>query len=492
MNYTRNLIAIVSLIAVFSCGSPNKENAQSPNIVLILADDLGYGDLSFYNKDSKIQTPNIDDLAAGGIHFTDAHSAGEWCTPSRYGLITGTYPARIALNWRERALIGDDQETLATMLKRNGYQTACVGKWHLGFDDLNWENPGSMETLAGGPIDHGFDYFFGMHASLDIPPYFYLENDRLVEKPTGFVDDYASEDATTPISGAFYRQGASAPGFKHEDVLDVFFDKAKSFISGHLTETTDKPFFLYFPLTAPHTPWLPKDAYRGKSGAGEYGDFVMQVDDLVGQVRSLLEQKGISENTLIVFSSDNGPVWFEEDIRKFDHDSKAGLKGMKIDQWEGGSRIPLIFNWKSKIHSGKQSNQLIGFTDMMATFASIVGEQLNDGFDSKDFTPVLFDQANDNIREGLVVGNDIYRKGDYKIIKGSGLGSLSRRYDPDSVYLDEMDNKGELYNLAKDPYERENLYASNADLYQSLKTEFEAIVANASTMEQDHDLPPVK
>tara|TARA_Y100001980_G_C14556874_1_gene352060 strand:+ start:64579 stop:66060 length:1482 start_codon:yes stop_codon:yes gene_type:complete len=489
-----NIAVLLSLFALItSCSAPVQEEVPSPNIIVILADDLGYGDLSFYNKASKISTPHIDQLAKGGIHFTDAHSAGEWCTPSRYGLITGTYPARIELNWRERSLIGDDQATLATMLKSNGYQTACVGKWHLGFDDLNWENPGEMETLSGGPIEHGFDYFFGMHASLDIPPYFYLENDRIVEKATGFVDDHASPDATTVISGAFYRAGASAPGFKHDDVLDVFFDKAKAFISGHLTAAPDKPFFLYLPLTAPHTPWLPKESYRGKSGAGEYGDFVMQVDDLVGQVTDLLDQKGITENTLIVFSSDNGPVWFEADIDKFGHDSKAGLKGMKIDQWEGGSRIPLIFNWKNKIPSGQSSDQLIGVTDMMATLASVAGgSKLDSGFDSKDFTPVLYGQATDNIRDGLVIGNSIYRKGDIKLIVGSGLGSLSRRYDPDGVYLPEADNQGEIYNLKDDPFETNNLFTSESNLYQELKAEFEGIIARNKKSEQDHDLPAVK
>ena len=487
-NHSLFIVFVCSLI-MSGCNSKEEERNQRPNIVVVLADDLGYGDLSFYNPDSKIKTPNIDQLAEGGIHFTDAHSAGEWCTPSRYGLITGTYPARIELNWRERSLIGKDQETLATMLKRSGYRTACVGKWHLGFDGLDWENPGQMESLAGGPVEHGFDYFFGMHASLDIPPYFYLENDRIVEKATGYVDDHASPDATTIISGAFYRAGASAPGFKHEDVLDVFFDKARSFISDHLDDTPDNPFFLYLPLTAPHTPWLPKEKYQGKSGAGEYGDFVMQVDDLVRRVRSLLDQKGIADNTLIVFSSDNGPVWFEADIDKFDHDSKAGLKGMKIDQWEGGSRIPLIFNWKNRIPSGKSSDQLIGFTDMMATFASVVGDdQVDSKFDSKDFTPVLFGQSTESIREGLVIGNNIYRKGDIKIIVGSGLGSLSRRYDPDGVYLTEGDNQGEMYNLEEDPLEANNLYASEANRYQDLKMEFEGIIAQNKRAEQDHDL----
>lgn len=432
---------------------------------------MGYGDARCYNPSSKIPTPNIDALAAMGMIFLDAHAPAAWCVPSRYGLMTGTYPARAKMDWKERSLIGSAQETLATLLKRNGYNTACIGKWHLGFDNLNWENPEENVFLSGGPIEKGFDYFFGMHASLDIPPYFYIENNRLVEKATSSVDDNESKGATSAISGAFWRKGASAPNFKHEEVLEMFESKAQSFIDNHIESNTENPFFLYLPLTAPHTPWLPKENYKGKSGAGEYGDFVMQVDQTVGNMLALLKEHGLSENTIVIFSSDNGPVWFERDIEKFEHDSKAGLKGMKIDQWEGGSRIPFIFSWPNRIPKGAKSNQLLCFTDMLATFAALIGDTtLNkNNFDSHDMSPALLNRDYSKpIRRELLVGDKIYRKDNFKLITGSGLGGLSRTYDPDSIYLHEEGNRGELYDVSKDIAESNNLFDSRPEIVKEL------------------------
>jgi len=246
------LLPFLFILLITGCRTNQKEQEKLPNIVFILADDMGYGDPGCYNSKSKISTPNIDKMADEGIMFTDAHSPGVWCVPSRYGLMTGCYPGRIDLNWRQRALIVENQETIATLLKRHGYSTAVIGKWHLGFDNINWENPSKINELEGSPVEKGFDYFFGMHASLDIPPYFYIENNKVVEPVTDSVPDNSSVDATTPISGAFWRGGACSPGFKHADVLDVFTRKAKNFIK----EQKEKPFFLYFALPAPHTPWL--------------------------------------------------------------------------------------------------------------------------------------------------------------------------------------------------------------------------------------------
>ncbi|HSH19715.1 MAG TPA: sulfatase-like hydrolase/transferase [Draconibacterium sp.] len=491
---TQILRTIIFILAFsnLSCSQPPQETNQKPNIVFILADDMGYGDPQCYNPDSKIPTPNIDQLAAEGMMFRDAHSAGAWCVPSRYGLMTGQYPGRIELNWRDRSLLQPTQETLATLMKRNGYKTACVGKWHLGFDNINWEDAEKNDILTGGPVERGFDYFFGMHASLDIPPYFCIENDRLVEKATGFTDDNASEDATSEISGAFWRKGACSPNFKHKEVLDVFFKKAENFVASHVKNDAGKPFFLYFPFTAPHTPWLPKDEFVNKSGAGEYGDFTMQVDQLLGQIRAMLKEKGVADNTLIVFTTDNGPVWFEEDIEKFNHDSKGGLKGMKIDLWEGGSRIPFIVSWPGHIPEGTESNQLIGFTDMMATFASIVGDKSfnQSGFDSYDFTPVWFKEGYDiPIRNELVMQDKSYRKDNYKLILGSGLGGLSQRYDNKGTYLSEADNKGELYDLSTDPTESNNLYNQQPERVKQMKAEFDKIMAVKYATANDDVIP---
>jgi len=451
------LIFFLFIFLITGCRTNQKEQEKLPNIVFILADDMGYGDPGCYNAESRIPTPNIDKLADEGIMFTDAHSPGVWCVPSRYGLMTGCYPGRIDLNWRQRALIADNQETLATLLKRHGYSTAVIGKWHLGFDNINWENPSKINELEGSPVEKGFDYFFGMHASLDIPPYFYIENNKVVEPVTDSVPDNSSADATTPVSGAFWRGGACSPGFKHADVLDVFTQKAKNFIN----EQKEKPFFLYFALPAPHTPWLPKAEFVGKSGAGEYGDYVMQVDDVVGEIIKVLEGNGIRNETLVFFSSDNGPVWFERDVQKFEHDASGGLKGMKIDFWEGGSRIPFIATWPGKIMENVKSDKLICFTDMMATFSELTNDTIfsTTQFDSYSILPLLINNnSKERIREELVIEDRIYRQGEWKYIDGTGLGGLTGRHDPDKVYLDEANNEGELYNLSNDLSEQNNLY----------------------------------
>ena len=461
-------LIIIFFILITGCQN-NQTGERLPNIIFILADDMGYGDPRCYNSDSKISTPNIDKLAEDGMMFTDAHSPGAWCVPSRYGLMTGCYPGRIKLNVSQRALINKGQETLATLLKRHGYSTAAIGKWHLGFDNVDWKNPSKINKLEGSPVEKGFDYFFGLHASLDIPPYFYIENDEVVEPVTDSVPDNASQDATTAISGAFWRGGACSPGFKHTEVLDIFTRKAKKFIN----EQNDDPFFLYFPLTAPHTPWLPNADYAGKSGAGEYGDFVVQVDDVVGEIVKVLEDKGIRDNTLILFSSDNGPVWFERDIHKFGHDATGGLKGMKIDLWEGGSHIPFIASWPGKIKEDSRSDRLFCFTDMMATFAELTNDTVffPDKYDSYSiYSHLLGNESTEvGIRTELMIENEVYREGDWKFIDGTGLGGLTRGFDPDKKFRDQADNEGELYNLAEDKFEENNLYQKDNENVIRLK-----------------------
>lgn len=479
MNVLTYFLLLFILIFSSCTGSRDESNQpESPNIVLILADDMGYGDPGSYNSQSKIPTPHIDNLANHGIMFTDAHSPGAWCVPSRYGLLTGRYPGRVKMNWTEQALLDKDQETLATMLKRNGYATACIGKWHLGYDNLNWDNPEEIDTLRGGPDEHGFDYFYGMHASLDIPPYFYIENNIAVQPPTGWVDDNQSEDATTPISGAFWREGRMSPDFSHEEVLPAFTEKAQGFIEQHVAGKTNAPFFLYFPLTAPHTPWLPKSDWEGESEAGEYGDFVMQVDEVVGQIKNTLMEQGIENNTLIIFTSDNGPVWFERDVNKFNHQSTDGLKGMKLDYWEGGSRIPFIASWPGKIPEKQVSDHLLCFTDLMATFAAIVGDTLNGSFDSYNQWAVMTgNQTEGTVRNELIIQDKIYRESNWKYIHGTGLGVLSRKFDPDSIYLDALNNEGELYNLEDDPQEQTNLFHQHQSKADSMKQRMNQILS---------------
>jgi len=473
------MILVVAGVGLHSCHQDRTPSDGKPNVVFILADDMGYGDPGCYNKESRISTPHIDRLAARGIMFTDAHASGAWCVPSRYGLITGRYPRGMELNPGQRSLIEQGQETVATLMKRNGYRTACIGKWHLGFDDTDFDNPSTVSELKGGPVEKGFDYFFGMHASLDIPPYFYIENDRAVCSPTGFIDARSSPDATSEVSGAFYRAGAISPDFKHEEVLDRFLGKADTFLTGHVTHHGDKPFFLYFALTAPHTPWLPKDEFAGKSGAGEYGDFVMQVDYLVGRLIARLDQAGLLENTIIFFSSDNGPVWFREDVEKYGHRSTGGLRGKKSDMWEGGSRMPFIVSYPSGFASGAISSQMIAFTDVMATLADLVNDEdfNQEDFDSRSFLPVLLDPGYDRaVRPDLVVEKKVYREGAWKFIDGWGQGGIELNYAPHSVEI--KDIPGELYDLETDTGEKNNLYDRYPERVSKMRGDLHEILGN--------------
>lgn len=474
------LILILMLTGSACSGSKEPESeGKQPNIVFILADDMGYGDLGCYNHDSKIATPNINKLAVQGVKFTNAHAPGAWCVPSRYGLITGRYPGRLeSLNTRDGSLIEAEQITLASMLNQKGYRTACIGKWHLGFEGMDWETPATINELRGGPVDKGFDYFFGMHASLDIPPYFYIENDHAVESPIFSVEDNASADATSDVSGAFWRAGAISPDFKHGEVLDKFLEKAYAFLDNHQQSHQEEPFFLYLPLTAPHTPWLPKEEFVGKSSAGEYGDFTMQVDHLVGLVLTYLEQKNLIDNTLIIFSSDNGPVWFHEDRMKFEHLSTGGLRGMKGDMWEGGSRIPFIVSAPSRFASGVESDQMICFTDMMATLADLTGKKLEDqaGFDSYSFLHILENRDPEgHVRKQLIVEKNAYFSGDWKFIDGSGQGGIAARWAPDKAYIVSEGIPGELYNLKDDLSEQNNLYEKHPEKVQQLLEELNTI-----------------
>ncbi len=485
---------IISFLLLLACTSrpttqAGKTTAQSPekalpNIVFILADDMGYGDAGCYNSESRILTPAIDRLAAEGIRFTDAHAPGAWCVPSRYGFITGQYPLRAGMDLKRGSLIAKDRLTVGALLQRNGYRTAMIGKWHLGFEGVSdWDKVDYSQPFLGGPVDRGFDYFFGMHASLDIPPYFYLENNRCVTAPTDSIAGHQSPGATTTISGAFWRGGKIAPDFKHQEVLPTFTRKAVSFMESHVKEQKKQPFFLYVALTAPHTPWVAQQPFKGKSQAGEYGDFTMQVDHTVGEVLQALERLGIQENTLVIFTSDNGPVWFKEDVQKYNHRSAGNFRGMKLDAWEGGHRIPFIARWPGKIKPHTTSAQPLCFTDMLATFAAAVGDSLprEAGRDSYNMLPVMLG-SNTTPRKGLIVEGHTVREGDWKLIFGSGLGVLHRQYGKEQA----QPVKGELYNLQEDPSEANNLYDTHPEKVAELTRRMEQYRAEGSAASESH------
>ncbi len=465
---TKPLLHYLPLVLCLACEpAPALEKTTAkPNIVFILADDMGYGDPGCCNPESKIPTPNIDRLAAEGMRFTDAHAPGSVCVPSRYGLLTGRFPFRRGLGKGNRAAGLGGRMTIASLLKKNGYVTAMVGKWHLGFDgprNRDWSRP-----LTGGPVDCGFDTYFGIPASLDIPPYYYIRDRAPVAPPTEKIGPSGTQ-GWTRIQGAFWRAGGVAPGFRHQEVLPRFGKEAAACIDRRAKAGDGKPFFLYVAFTAPHTPWLPLQRYRGKSGADMYGDFVVQVDHTVGRILEALDRNRLTGNTLVFFSSDNGPVWYPHDVRRLGHGSVGPLRGMKGDAWEGGHRMPFLARWPGRIEARSISHQTISFVDMMATFAAIVGDTLPEGAgqDSVDILPALLGKAKGPLRKATIFKQNAtaIRVGKWKLITHLGSGGFSK---PSHIKPDQHGPKGQLYNLGEDLGETNNLWSREPEIVDRL------------------------
>ena len=500
------MITLTVLIGVLGISCNKKEVIKNPNIVYILADDLGYGDVSIYNSASKIKTPHIDQLASEGMRFTDAHSPSSVCTPTRYGILTGRYCWRSrlpqgVLRGYGKALLERERTTVASLLQENGYITGVVGKWHLGLDwvlkqefkdsindkttsaneygmvtQLNGDWIDFSQKPTDGPLNHGFDYSYILPASLDMEPYCYLENDVLTALPNEHTPGN-DLDTGSYATGAFWRPGRITKGFDFYEVLPRFIDKAKKFVQSQ--SKNEKPFFLYLPLAAPHSPWVPKENYDGSSGAGQYGDFVQMVDAQVGDFLKSLDANGISENTIVIFASDNGPFWKPDFIERFDHKAAHNYKGMKADIHEGGHRIPFMVRWPGKVKKGSKSNFRTTLTNLMATIADVVGVTLNDGTaeDSQTILPVLLENE-DLVTEALPLihhsskGFFAIRKGDWKLIEKRGSGGFSA---PVVVEPQEGEPEGQLYNLAEDPSETTNLYNEKPELVEALLAELNGI-----------------
>lgn len=453
--------------------------ATKPNIVILLVDDMGYGDPQCFNPRSKIATPNIDRLAREGMRFTDAHAPGPLCHPSRYGLITGRYPFRTDITrWPKQPLIEKGQMTIASLLKTKGYHTAMVGKWHLGFREEGYDQP-----LRRGPADCGFDSFFGLRASTDISPYFYIRGDRAVIPPTNHIAEHHSAGWASN-QGEFWREGGIAPDLELKDVLPRFTDEACAVINAHADQNpaARQPLMLYLAYPAPHTPWLPAAEFVGKSGAGMYGDFAMMVDAQIGRVLAALEKAGMTQDTLLVFASDNGPVWHPADVARFDHDAAGGLRGMKGDAWEAGHRMPFIVRWPGRVKARTVSDQTICFTDLLATFADICGDKLpvGAGPDSFSFLPVLEGRQpkGQPIRGPIVMqaGSSsamTIRSGDWKLINQLGSGGFS---NPKTIQPGPGEPAGQLYNLRADLAETNNLYLKHPEIVARLEAEMKRIV----------------
>ena len=443
------LALIVVAQAAWGLNPPPK-----PNIVVILADDMGFGDAQCYNVKSKNPTPHIDRLAREGMRFTDAHSPASVCVPTRYGLLTGRYPHRANLSWRKQSVIEKGRTTIATALKGQGYATAMVGKWHLGFD--GGPNYDYTKPLIGGPLDHGFDFYFGMPHSLDIVPYYYISGRKAVRAPTGTIGPRNTE-GWSKIQGEFWRGGSISPDFKHVEVLPRFTAESVDYIRSRRDK--EQPFFLYVALPAPHTPWLPTKKFRGRTN-NMYGDFVAMVDDTVGEILKALDETRLAKNTLVLFTSDNGPVWYDTDTKRFGHNATTPLRGMKGDAFEAGHRMPFVVRWPAAVKAGVVSEALVCQTDLLATFSAIAGRQLADdeGEDSENFLPVLKGQR-DFSRRWLITGTRALHLGVrnrfWKFIPSLGSGGFS---SPRNEKPKPNGPKGQLYNLFTDLGERENLW----------------------------------
>jgi len=468
--------------------------ATKPNIVYILADDMGYGDLACQNPKSKIPTPNLDRLAAQGVRFTDAHAPTAVCTPTRYAVLTGRYCWR---SWLKKGVLGPygkpviepGRLTVPAMLKSVGYKTACIGKWHLGWEwprtdskplagrgkgTVPTEGPANAQVagnidftkpVAEGPTTRGFDTYFGTDVP-NYPPYCFIENDRTLGIPT------------IPKPGTMFgNPGLMLEGWDLVQILPTLTKKAVEYVETS-AKTPDKPFFLYFPLTSPHTPIVPAPEFKGKSGAGDYGDWVHQTDWTVGQMLDAIDRSGLAENTLVIFASDNGPEYFAyARIREFGHYSMGDLRGLKRDAWEGGHRVPFMARWPGRIKPGTTSGETVCHVDLMATLAALLGIRLPDDAaeDSYNILPALLGERPDKpIREAVVHhscnGKFAIRQGNWVFIDAPTGGDnkepdwlkQERGYEPHS-------HPGELYDLSQDLSERRNLYAEHPEIVQRLK-----------------------
>lgn len=454
--------------------------SQKPNIVFILADDLGYGDISCLNEDGQIRTPNIDRLAETGVTFTDAHSAAAVCTPTRYGILTGRYPWRTQLKKGVLDVYGEPlmdpaRTNMASMLKKQGYQTACFGKWHLGF---HWTTVDSLPPsnkmghynidfdteITGGPADNGFDYFFGMDAP-NYPPYTFIENRKVFSIPKMYYTEHQYADC---------RPGMGVFDWKMEDVLPELKIRTVEYISE--AAKSGNPFFLYLPLTSPHTPIALSSPYVGFSGLNAYADFVLETDDFVGAVLDALEKNGLTENTIVIFTSDNGcsPQAGFEELETLGHNPNYIFRGHKADLFEGGHHIPCMVRWPAKINEPRKVNQPICLNDFMATFAVVSNYTLsaNEAEDSYNVLPLLLSPETDEIiREATVHqsidGSLAIRKGDWKLLLCAGSGGWSA---PKPGKEEEGLPPIQLYNLKTDPGESINLQAKHPEKVKELRT----------------------
>ncbi len=512
------IIALLSALLATAPIGLAAEPAQRPNIVVILVDDLGYGDLGCYNPASKVATPHLDRLARQGVRFTDAHSPSTVCTPSRYSLMTGRmsfrtgYRGGVFTGVGGPSLIEADRVTLPGMLRDQGYATACVGKWHVGLTfqakdgspvyaaTIEAANGGAKELarvqlvdfskpITDGPVHRGFDYFFGTACCPTTDwLYAYIENDRVPVPPTGRVD--ASKFPKHAYSTDL-RRGWLAPDFEHELVDLKFLEKSRAWLEQQVRRAPKQPFFLYHSMQAVHLPSFAAPAFQGKTKAGPHGDFIAQMDHIVGELMATLEKLGVADNTLILFSSDNGPETIHAIHMRadYDHDPARPWRGVKRDNWEGGHRVPLIARWPSRIKTGV-SDATVCLTDVLATCAAITGAKLpaNAGEDSFSFLPALTGKPDGMPRRDYTLHQTIssalaIRRGEWKYLDHRGSGGNNYAGEMKAYALPETapEAPGQLYNLATDPGETTNLYFKHPEIVKELKALLDASKTSGRT-----------
>lgn len=481
--------ALLLTALIVSDNSLHAKESGPPNIVILYADDMGYGDLGANNPASKIPTPNLDRLAATGMRFTDGHSSSGICSPSRYALLTGRH------HWRDfhdivgvlgASVFKDSQLTLPQMLRDKGYATACIGKWHLGWDwdairkpgtekdsiepqDFDWTKP-----VPDGPLDHGFDYYFGDDV-INFPPYAWIENRNLLRAPDTIIDGDFNEP--TKEGNWEARPGPALSNWDFYQVLPTLTQRSVDYVLSR--KQHKQPFFLYLPFPSPHAPIIPNDEFDGKSQAGSFGDFVFQTDDACGRILKAIEEIGQCENTIVIFTADNGAESYAYSRdEKYDHWSSGPLRGLKRDIYEGGHRVPLLIRWPGVTKPGSVSDVLISQVDLMATLAALVHYDLQDDCaeDSHDFLPYLNGQVDQGPRRLLVhntkPGQYALRDGDWLLIHAKSGYSSHRAPDGwNAKHRQPVDDDLpiELYHLKDDIGQRYNLATQHPQRAESMQ-----------------------
>ena len=499
MNTNRRITASACLfVLLLTWYAAAVQAGEKPNIVLIYTDDQGYGDVSALNPEAKFRTPNLDRLINEGMTFTDGHCSDTVCTPSRYGLLTGRYSWRTKL---KRGVMGADADcliengrmTLASLLRDHGYQTAMIGKWHLGMQFVgtagerrDWSKP-----FTDGPIEKGFDRFFGIPASMNYGVLTYLDQDRVTIPPTLWTKKkpglVVHDSASYRIAPPYDEQRGSnnlevAPNFVDQEVLQVFTEKAIEWMQGAAKK--DKPFFVYLPYTSPHKPVIPMDQFKGKSKCGAYGDFMIETDYRVGQVLESLDELGVTKDTMVIFSSDNGPenTW-KDRIEVYGHRSNGVYRDGKRSRYEGGHRVPLLIRWPEKIAAGTTCDAAVCQTDFLATLAEMLGVELpaDAGEDSASFFAAL---TGGKTERGPIIhhsasGQFAIRDGSWKLIVNGASG-------PSNGSKKKSSRRGagqryELYDLQTDPSEASNAADAYPDRVKSMAEMLERIKFGPST-----------